>query len=125
MKELYFFVARKADGSPMFMQHQTEGESIESLKHSLISRLISRANIAYITLHKVTHDTSNIQLISTEQRDASNGFYPCYACSTITHEIDNCTDCGKPACSTHRKPHPKSFGKLLCLDCYKKAIEEE
>ena len=122
MSEIHFFVARKADGSPIFMQHQTLDESLESLERSLVSRLISRASVAYITLHKVTNDSSNIQLISIEHRDTSNGFYQCYTCSNITHETSNCTECGKPACDTHRKGHPKHFGKSLCLECYNKEI---
>lgn len=122
MGEIHFFVARKSDGSPMFMQHQTHEESLESLKRSLISRLISRASVAYITLHKVTQDNSNVQLISIERRDTSNGFYQCYICDSITHETNNCTECGRPTCDNHRKPHPKSFGKLLCLECYNQVI---
>lgn len=120
MSEIHFFVARKADGSPMFMQHQTHDESLESLKRSLVSRLISRTSIAYITLHKITHDNSNVQLISIQQRDASNGFYQCYTCNNITHETNNCTQCGRPACDNHRKGHPELFAKPLCLECYNK-----
>lgn len=118
-REIYVFVARKADGVPMFMQHldnALEEDPLTSLKRSLVQRLDSRPDVDHITLYKVT--ATGFELLSVERRDASNGFYPCYSCGQVTWKVLwSCDNCGRPACDEHRKPWPGQFTKKICLDC--------
>lgn len=116
MKAIHFFVARKADGAPLFMRNQGTLGTLEELHGSITTSLLCRDDMDHATIHQVTGDAGAFVLVETLRRDASTGFYPCH-CGTLVYQRCRCERCKQYCCSEHRKPDPKKMLAWLCNDC--------
>ncbi len=113
---IHFFVARKADGTPLFMRSQSFMQSFEELRRSITTSLLCREDMDHATIHLI-ESNEEFPLVERVVRDASTGFYPCYCCGTLAYEKYRCKQCDKACCEQHRKLDKRTVRDWYCLDC--------
>lgn len=121
----YFFIARRTDGTPLFLHNQSFMGKFDEFQKKFIQVLSIRPDVNHITVHRITADPEHFEFVSVEIRDGKNGFHPCSTCARTTHEHYNCDHCGSPGCPDHRKADPRKFMKKLCLNCYTELYPEQ
>lgn len=81
----------------------------------MIEVLVDRLDVSFVTVHKVLADRTVFELVSKEERNKANEFFPCYACGGIAHQSYACSVCGVSVREKHRKA--RGFMKYICLGC--------